>query len=295
MTDQAASGVRTAPREFEADTHQSFLVWRGFFWLKAATLLCLAAIVVYALHNPVDGPNGGTWLGYTLGTIAALFIVWLTWFGIRKRRYASSAKRLEGWLSAHVYLGLSLIILATLHTGFQFGWNVHTLAYTLMMIVIASGAFGVFAYARYPTLMTHNRRGMTTQQFIGQIATLDAEMRHASMHLPDQIARVVATATQQTQIGGSMMRQLTGRYPGCTTAAAFRAVSQGATQAAPEHQEGVRRLLVLLTPKAELLRRIRTDVQYKAIMDVWLYLHVPLTVGLLAALLAHIVSVFFYW
>ena len=34
-----------------------------------------------------EPPNGGTWLGYTLGTIGALLIVWLMLFGIRKRRY----------------------------------------------------------------------------------------------------------------------------------------------------------------------------------------------------------------
>ena len=30
-------------------------------------------------------------------------------------------------------------------------------------------------------------------------------------------------------------------------------------------------------------------------MDVWLFVHVPLTFGLLASLTAHVVSVFFYW
>ena len=33
----------------------------------------------------------------------------------------------------------------------------------------------------------------------------------------------------------------------------------------------------------------------KALLEVWLYVHVPLTVALLAALTAHIVSVFYYW
>jgi ABC-type transport system involved in cytochrome bd biosynthesis fused ATPase/permease subunit len=52
---------------------------------------------------------------------------------------------------------------------------------------------------------------------------------------------------------------------------------------------------VLLTRKAELLGRVRRDIQYKAMMDIWLFVHVPLTFALLAALVAHILSVFFYW
>ena len=30
-------------------------------------------------------------------------------------------------------------------------------------------------------------------------------------------------------------------------------------------------------------------------MELWLYVHVPLSVGLLVAMLAHIVTVFVYW
>ena len=33
----------------------------------------------------------------------------------------------------------------------------------------------------------------------------------------------------------------------------------------------------------------------KAIMEIWLYFHVPLSIALLAALIGHIISVFFYW
>jgi len=31
------------------------------------------------------------------------------------------------------------------------------------------------------------------------------------------------------------------------------------------------------------------------LLEVWLFVHVPLTFVLLAALFAHIISVFFYW
>ena len=35
--------------------------------------------------------------------------------------------------------------------------------------------------------------------------------------------------------------------------------------------------------------------QHQAMMEIWLYFHVPVTFALLGALIAHIVSVFFYW
>jgi hypothetical protein len=57
----------------------------------------------------------------------------------------------------------------------------------------------------------------------------------------------------------------------------------------------MRRLLSLLTRKDELLQRARRDVQLKGLMDAWLYIHVPLTFGLIASLIAHVISVFFYW
>jgi hypothetical protein len=47
--------------------------------------------------------------------------------------------------------------------------------------------------------------------------------------------------------------------------------------------------------KQELVARARRAVALKARLDVWLYVHVPLSIALIAALVAHIVSVFFYW
>lgn len=275
--------------------HDNVLVYRGFRYLKIAAIAVLVSIVAYAVWPTIGAPNGGTWLGYILGTIGALLILWLMWFGVRKRKYAAGHTKLEDWLSAHVYLGLALIIIATLHTGFQFGWNLHTLAYTLMMLVIASGAFGVFAYIRYPRLMTENRGGRTLQAMIGQMATLDAECRNVAMNLSDDISRAVIAAAENTRIGGSVARQLSGHDPNCATAAALVKLQQLAQQAPPDQATNARKLLTLMSEKDSLVRRARRDVQLKALMDIWLYVHVPLSLALLAALSAHIVSVFFYW
>lgn len=275
--------------------HESFLAIAGFRYLKLAALAAAVSIVIYVVDRPYGGRYGGSWAGYTLGIAGALLILWLTWFGYRKRNYAENHGRLVARLSAHVYLGLALIVIGTLHTGFHFGWNVHTLAYALMCVVIASGVFGVLCYARYPRLMTENRGNMTMQQMLGRIASLNEELRAGALPLDDATTDLVERAVETTMIGGSVMRQLSGNYAGCTTAAAIAAMDASTAEVPPELQEARRQVRVFLGEKAALLTRIRRDVRIKAMMDIWLYFHVPVTFALLAALLAHVVSIFFLW
>lgn len=282
------SGKSRAP----AEIHQSFLVYRRFRFLKWGVWLCLATILAYALHRPLTAPNGGTWLGYTLGTIGAALILWLMWFGMRKRSYGRTG-RLQGWLSAHVYLGLALIVVATLHTGFEFGLNIHTLAYALMMAVIASGAFGMIVYASVPEQMTRNRHGATVSDLMAKIATLDGDLRQAALGLDDRQAGLVLAAMNQAAIGGSAWRQLSGTRPNCATRLALRRIT--AADTVPEQRAQVQRVLGLLGERLEHLDVISRDLRYKALMDIWLYLHVPLSFALLAALTAHVVAVFFYF
>ncbi|MGH8597613.1 MAG: hypothetical protein ACREXT_13225, partial [Gammaproteobacteria bacterium] len=63
----------------------------------------------------------------------------------------------------------------------------------------------------------------------------------------------------------------------------------------PERLDKIRHLFDLITRKRGLVERLQRDIQIQARLAFWLYLHVPLTVGLLAALIAHVFAVFFYW
>jgi hypothetical protein len=275
--------------------HESLLIYKRFRYFKWSVFLMILSIGAYIWHNPVDGPNGGTWLGYTLGGIGAALILWLLWFGVRKRNYRKAGSPVEGWLSAHVYLGISLIVISTLHAGFNIGWNVHTLAYFLMLIVILSGFYGVFAYMRYPNLMTKNRHDQTMHAMMSAIADTDRECRDVASQLSDEVNKVILNSCQKTVIGGSMRRQLSGNYAKCPTAHACSFVEDYAKNVSGDNVEAARRLLALLNKKSVMVERARRDVQFKALMDIWLYLHVPLSIGLLAALIAHVISVFFYW
>ena len=275
--------------------HRSILEYANFRWFKGALIVCILAGALYLWHEPPLKPYGGTWLGYTLGTIGALLILWLLYYGVRKRRYRSNVGTVQGWLSAHVYLGTALIVIATLHTGFELGWNVHTLAYVLMIAVVVSGFYGVFVYLRVPGAMTDNVGEDTLKSILIKIGDLDRELREKALSLPDVFIPLIERAVAETRLGGGFFRILSGRDPSCATAAAVRELPSMARTLTGEQAKVNKEVYTLLLQKNELLGRARRDMRNKALLDLWLYIHVPLALALLAALAAHVISVFIYW
>ncbi|MCI5044324.1 MAG: hypothetical protein MRY72_06470 [Aquisalinus sp.] len=279
--------------------HESFLRHKNFMYLKWALFICLISIVAYFLIDPTPRHNGGTWYGYTLGTIGALLIVWLTMLGVRKRAITAGKWSLKGWTSAHVYLGLSLTVIATLHTGFQFGWNIHTLAYALMMLVIISGAFGIYFYANIPRAMSENRAETTQAEMIQLLNSLDDQLEDAARPLSAQYVADVQKAINDTKITGGLFTRLSGRVNKCATARALAKLREAAegsgSTMVDQYGEDLSSAISILDRKSVMLNRVRRHIRYKSLLELWLYIHVPATIFLLAALTAHILSVFFYW
>lgn len=272
-----------------------FFGYRNFLYLKLCAGLVALCVLAYLVDSPPTGAHGGTPLGYTLGGLAAAIVLLLAWFGVRKRQYGNAPGTLLGWLSAHVYLGTALVAVATLHTGFELGWNVHSLSYVLMLGVVASGFYGVVAYLRYPAMLTQALGEDSLDSLLIKITDLDNEARRMAMQLPDEINGLVLAAAQQTRIGGGLLRQLSGREPACPTSRAVQRLQElGGTLGKSEAQLN-RELYLAMVRKQALVQRAREEVMYRARMRFWLYIHVPLSLAMLAALVAHVVSVFFYW
>ena len=284
---------RQTDRRLSAD-HEGFLRHRGFRWLKRAAALSLIAIIAFALADAQPRPNGGTWLGYTLGTLGAGLIVWLALLGVRKRNMTRGSWSLKAWTSAHVYLGLALIVIATLHSGFQFGWNVHTLAYALMILVIVSGIYGVTVYALLPAALSSNREEMTQPQMIEALAAVDRQLADAAQPLERRWTEPVLAALSESAFSGGLWRRLRGGpRGGGATLAAIAALNLASSAEADD--PALIRVEALLQRRGAQLERVRRHLRLKALLEVWLYVHVPATFALLAALTAHVVSVFFYW
>ena len=292
----ATRATPTPARRTKGETlHDGFLRHANFRWLKIATILCLLTIASYLMIDVTPRHNGGSWYGYTLGTIGVGLILWLTLLGLRKRAMTRGRWSLKAWTSAHVYLGSSLIVIGTLHTGFQLGWNVHTLAYALMMLVILSGLFGIIVYATLPTALSNNRAEMTQVQMLEAIRAIDRQLHDAAQPLPQAQASLVRQSLNDDPFGGSLIARLSGRYLRCATAAAQASLRHWTGDHPDTGKEPLEKIDALLERKQAMLARLRRHLRLKALLEIWLYVHVPATFALLAALTAHIVSVFFYW
>jgi hypothetical protein len=274
--------------------HEGFLRHRDFRWLKIGGGLACAALLGYALIPAAPGPYGGSWFGYTLGTVGALLILWLSLLGIRKRAMTRGRWSLKAWTSAHVWLGVALVVVATLHTGPHLGWNLATLAWTLMMLVIVSGVYGISAYATLPMGLSQNREEQTQPEMVEGLRAIDRQLHDAAQPLPATEAEWVQAAMIQDPFGGGLRQRLSGRAGNCATLHALELFDSA--PALPDTDiAAIARVRSLLGRRRGLLDRMRRQMQLRALLEVWLYIHIPLTVALLAALTAHIVSVFYYW
>jgi hypothetical protein len=294
--------------------HESFVNYRNYRYAAIATLATVATLAAYVLHKPRLSPSGDTWLGYTLGTIAGLLVLLLSLLGVRRRAFHSRMGTAVGWLSAHVYLGVAALIIATLHSGMHFGPNVHTATYVLMCIVTLSGGWGVYAYVHYPSVMTRQLGNLRRKELLQQVAELDRRSLSLAA-INRRVERLVRDSIRRTDLGdGRFWAQLRGRdrsylmvgsdsaaqpsrlLPNGNNHAVIEQIAELRLAASDETTRAtLQSLLECAGAKAVLLQRLHREMKLTAMLRIWLLIHVPVCCALLAALCTHVIAVFLYW
>ncbi len=290
--------------------YSDLLTWRRYRYLKVGAALLSVSVLIFMFQGVDYGQpaNGGTWPGYILGTLGALMIVWLSMLGIRKRSYRSRTGTVQGWTSAHIYLGTSLLIVGTLHSAAQMGWNIHTLAWALMVIVIVSGFVGTYAYLHLPQRMISNRENRSRDSWLQELADVDDAIRSSSQRCDADLQAQLVSALDATRLGSSFWRHLRGLDSSVLQPAVGEIANNQdqsyllalLSQRVPDARERreaelLNDLLALVARRRVILGVLRRDARSDLLLKLWLVVHVPTTIALLLALTLHIVSVFLYW
>lgn len=269
---------------------ETFLSYRSFRWLKIFGSAMIVLLIVYLFDNPLGGRRGDTIIGYTYGGLATAGILYLMWYGKRKRSYYAHLTTLQGCLSAHVWLGVSLAILVPLHCGFEFGLNVHTAAYALMLLVVFSGIWGAWRYVTLAPNIESHRGGGTLSTQIDVLSQLTRELEKLCREKSDVFLRLIASADFPVKLSlrRALLRSAIPPLDENVTASRLDDLS------AAEQRDALT-ALALLKRKREVVASILEESATAAKMRLWLYIHLPISFALLVAVGVHIVSVFVYW
>jgi len=127
------------------------------------------------------------------------------------------------------------------------------------------------------------------------VAKFDAQLQTAAQPLAHEDAALVQHAFGEDPFRAGLLRRLSGRDAEGRTAAALQDMRHRLLTATGAYEATLENVILLLERKGAALERIRRHLRIRALLEVWLYIHVPLTFALIAALAAHIISVFFYW
>lgn len=268
---------------------ETFFSYKNFRWLWINIIFLVILILVYFWDNPLGGRGGGTILGYTYGIIATMAVLYLMWFGIRKRSHYAVHTTLFGCLSAHVWIGIALIIIVPLHCAFSFGFNVHTLAYVLLLLTILSGIVGGVIYVRNPIKVKSHRGEGTIKSLLEQINSISQEIDFLSKNRSDNFLRLYdyLDFVYRPTVSKAILKKSLAEVDREKVAEILASISA-------KESDDAYRLLTLTTKKRNLAEQVDLEVRLQASFRSWLYLHLPLSFALLATIAVHIFSVLLY-
>jgi hypothetical protein len=270
-------------------TQENFLSLYGWRWLKITSLLVVFSIIWYFLDNPIFPKSGSTFYGYVLGIISAGAMLYLLWFGIRKRSYFSSTGTLKEMLSAHIWIGTALLVLVPLHCGFRFHFNVHTIAYIFCVLTIVTGIWGVYLYRTLPEQIRSNRGEGSLKLLLEQFESLNQSLRKLEAGKSDSFVRFVAildtykVPTLPSLLLGKRSKVISKEQ----SARALESISQ-------EERVDALSAIGLIDRRFEFLVRIEHEALIQFWLKFWLMTHVPLACGSMLLLVVHIFSVLYF-
>jgi hypothetical protein len=267
--------------------------------LAAAALLTFS----YVLYAWQGLPHGGAAMGILYGILGTLAILVLLYFGVRKRAYRSTWGTLEGWLQAHIYLGLLAALVILFHSGFRFHDRVAIAAFAALLLVVASGIVGVFFYREVPRRLSEVESELTPEELAAQLNQLaGAMMRLAARRSAafQQVCQGLLAETVPGPLAGwkaMLSRSAAGRRRGSRGGAGKDEVAPWAVhlpRVPATEQEELRQLLVLSRQRGELLERLVAQQHFRNLLNAWLYVHVPLSIALVVLVAAHLAAALYF-
>ena len=276
-------------------------------WLWRSAILVGIAALVYLPYNhfTIGGARGGTAIGIVYGIVGFALMVFAGLLSFRKKFPVLRMGRTSTWMRAHLWLGLISYPIILLHSAFSFGHGALTWSLMLVFsIVIVSGLMGAALQHYLPRMITTQVPYETIYDEIPRIRgqLLDeADLKVAELTgITMNESAVAASATSSgevivsfVQLEQQIRNEVTRFYSNEMRPYLEQAGGKGCLLAERAISAATFKNLRTLLP--ELVRPVITDlediceekreldhqVRLHRLLHGWLFVHVPLSFGLL--------------
>ncbi len=260
--------------------------WFLGFWIAVA--VCLALYGLNAFFGRIH--PGSAW-GLGFGISAAVLFVAVFAYAVRRRTMRFRPGRTWYYLQVHVYGGTLFILLMFMHVGFKVPQGLLTWwLWALSLWVVGSGLLGIVLQKWIPTLLNS---GLSIEVHYDRIPQLVEALKQRAdtlvtscdapiqtfyrKHLALALARPEARLIYYVDITGGLH-------------ARTRQFDQLRALLPPPEQEKLGALQDMYRTKLE----IDAHFTLQKALRWWLYLHVPVSILLIALLALHIFAVLYY-
>ena len=267
-------------------------------WLVVAVLALRAGADYYRMplvdrpfapEHEILKPSGLIGHGYGIAGTAMMLVGVILYSGRKRIRWLARAGSMANWLQFHIFLCTLGPFLVLLHTTFKFG-GIVSIAFWSMVVVVASGVFGRYVFARIPKAMDGRFRSL--QEIDRQAADLGAEIREAGIVPAGQLQALLAGPSLRAPVGTLDALWLAFRGDLATRAHMLR--SRRILRHSGVSPGMRRRTLGLLRSRLSLEQEGRLLLPFQRMFSYWHLLHLPLAIVLLIVTIVHVVVAFLF-
>lgn len=267
-------------------------------WLMVAVATIGAGLPYYELpmlarpDSPLHEalrPSGS--VGHLYGIIGtAMMLVGVAGYSLRRRvGWMTGAGRLSNWLQVHIFLCTLGPFLVVLHTTLKLG-GIVSIAFWSMTIVVLSGFFGRYVYARIPHGVEGNVRDLA--DLAEESRALEARLR-ADAALPEEgLADLLAVPRTPDPRGA--LHALALSFTGGLSDRLHQRRARRLLERRNVPRTHQREVLDLIRRRRRLLRAGTLSRSFRRMFGSWHLLHLPLAILLAIVTVLHIAVAYMF-
>jgi len=249
-------------------------------------VVSLGIYVKSASATPM-GVTGASSAGLFFGALAFLVMISESFLAVKNRRPAWRLGRGSTWMKGHVWLGLLVLPLALLHSGFRVHGSGSKWMIGLLSIVTLSGLLGVALQQVLPRVMTIR---VPLETVYEQIPEVIARLRQEAGKIVENAAHETLTRFFQEDVESFLAQIVANDHRLFDPAQAERVFARLKKLLPSEQHEALADLQAICQERAQL----RSQERMHHWLHGWLLVHVPLSYALLLLTAAHAVVTLLY-